>query len=179
VRQIHRGFNAASYAPEYSGGLGEAGAANLREFASDGGTLVAWDDAARYCIRHMDIPVTNVLAGLTHSEFFAPGSLLEIELDTEDPIGWGMLDRAAALFMSGPAFRCEEGQVIASYAAGDPLLSGWLIGPDKIAGQGAIVRVSVGDGQMLLFGFRPHFRAQARGTYKLLFNALYSSVFRI
>ena len=178
VRQIHRGFNAASYAPEYSGGLGDTGAASLREFAGDGGTLVAWDDAARYCIRHLELPVTNVLAGLTHSEFFAPGSLLEIGLDTEDPIGWGMPRRAAALFMSGPAFRCDDGRAIASYAAGDPLLSGWLIGPDKIAGQGAIVRVPIGEGQVVLFGFRPHFRAQARGTYKLLFNALYASVAR-
>jgi hypothetical protein len=165
----------ASYAPAYSGGLGDRGAASLREFVGDGGTLVAWDDAARYCIRHLAIPVTNVLASLTHSEFFAPGSLLEIEVDTEDPIGWGMPSRAAALFMSGPAFRSDEAQAIASYATSDPLLSGWLIGPDKIAGQGAIMRVPIGKGQVLLFGFRPHFRAQARGTYKLFFNALYAS----
>ena len=178
VRQIHRGFDEASYAPEYSGGLDDVGAASLREFAAEGGTLVAWDDAARYCIRHLELPVTNVLAGLTNSEFFAPGSLLEIELDTEDPIGWGMPQRAAALFMNGPAFHYDDGHAIASYASGDPLLSGWLIGPDKIAGQGALVRVPIGEGQVVLFGFRPHFRAQARGTYKLLFNALYASVFR-
>ncbi len=176
VRQIHRGFSSSSYAHEYSGGLGDVGAANLRSFANKGGTLVAWDDSARYCIRHLELPVTNVLAGLTHSEFFAPGSLLEIELDTEDPIAWGMPDRAAALVMNGPAFRSDDGKTIASYSAGDPLLSGWLIGPDRIAGQGAIVRVPVGEGQVVLFGFRPHFRAQARGTYKLLFNALYASV---
>jgi hypothetical protein len=178
VRQIQRGFDAANYAPEYSGGLGDSGAANLRRFVDEGGTLVAWDDAARYCIRYLEVPVTNVLGGLTHSEFFAPGSLLEIELDTEDPIGWGMPRRAAALFMNGPAFGYEDGPAIASYAGGDPLLSGLLIGPDKIAGQGAVVRVPVGEGQVVLFGFRPHFRAQARGTYKLLFNALYASVKR-
>ena len=87
--------------------------------------------------------------------------------------------RAAALFMNGPAFRYDDGRAIASYAAGDPLLSGWLIGPDKIAGQGAIVRVPIGEGQVVLFGFRPQFRAQARGTHKLLFNALYASLFEI
>ena len=81
--------------------------------------------------------------------------------------------RAAALFMNGPAFRYDDGRAIASYAAGDPLLSGWLIGPDKIAGQGAIVRVPIGEGQVLLFGFRPHVPAQARGTFKLLFNAIF------
>ena len=176
VRQIHRGFNRASYSNRYSGGLGDAGAVSLRDFANAGGTLIVWDGSARWATRHLDLPVVNVLAGLTNSDFFAPGSLLDIRVDTDHPIGYGMPDNAAALFMNGPAWKVNEGRSIAEFSQEKPLLSGLLIGADKIAGTTALAAVPIGRGQIIMFGFRPHFRAQARGTYKLFFNAIYSSV---
>ena len=87
-----------------------------------------------------------------------------------------MPDNAAALFMNGPAWKVNEGRSIAEFSQEKPLLSGLLIGADKIAGTTALAAVPIGRGQIIMFGFRPHFRAQARGTYKLFFNAIYSSV---
>ena len=176
VRQIHRGFSSASYAAEYAGGLGDAGIRSIRDFAEQGGSIVTWDGSARFAIRYMDLPVSNALAGLASSQFFAPGSLLEMYIDAHHPVGYGMPGRAAALFMDGPAFSVGEGDVIAAFAPDAPLLSGLLIGSDNIAGRAAAVSVPYGKGQVIMFGFRPHFRAQARGTYKMLFNSLYASV---
>ncbi len=175
VRHLHRGFNRAYYSPRFSGGLGDRGVDGLREFAERGGTIVAWDDSARFLVRQLNLPAANPLGALSHSEFYAPGSLLRISIDTSHPIGFGMPQSAAALFMNGPAYKVVKGVVVASYATEDALLSGWLIGADRIAGLAALAAIPLGLGQVVLFGFRPHFRAQARGTYKLLFNTVYHS----
>ncbi len=175
IRQLHRGFSRSHYASRFSGGLGERGIAGLREFAERGGTIIAWDDSARFVSHRLELGTRNPLARLTHSEFFAPGSLLSINVDTSHPIGFGMPSKAAALYMNGPAYRVENGTAVASYSKIDTLLSGWLIGQRRIAGLAAVASIPLGLGKCVLFGFRPHFRAQARGTYKLLFNAIYHS----
>lgn len=175
VWHIHRGHRESYYHPKYSGGLGEKGAENLREFVEQGGTLITWDGAARYAIRHLELPVRNVLADLKRADFYCPGSLLAVLLDTGHPIAYGMPSLAAVMFYDGPAFDIRRGRVVAKYPLRNPLFSGMLVGPEHLYNRTALASVPLGKGEVVLFGFRPQFRAQARGTYKLLFNALYES----
>ena len=52
-------------------------------------------------------------------------------------------------------------------------MSGWALGEKHhIGDKAAAVRVTMGGGDIVLIGFRPQFRGQPRGTYKLLFNSL-------
>jgi hypothetical protein len=41
-----------------------------------------------------------------------------------------------------------------------------------MAGRPAVVRVPLGQGDVVLVGFRPQFRAWPTGTFKLIFNSI-------
>jgi hypothetical protein len=67
----------------------------------------------------------------------------------------------------------ERARSVANYTEGNPLRSGWLLGPNYIARHSALVEVTMGRGRVILMGFRPQHRAQTWGTFKFLFNAIY------
>jgi hypothetical protein len=66
--------------------------------------------------------------------------------------------------------------VIARYPdrGDDILLSGFLGGAPAIAGKAAAIVAPVGRGRVVMFGFRPQYRGQSYGTFRMLFNALLS-----
>ena len=66
-------------------------------------------------------------------------------------------------------------RTVAHYGTHDVLLSGWLEGEDLIAGRAAVVEAAVGTGRVVLFGFPVQHRGQSHATFRLLFNALFTS----
>jgi hypothetical protein len=175
--------------PEYTGGLGAEGVKALREFVEAGGTLICLNRASDFAIEQFKLPVRDVVDGLPRTDFYVPGSILRIELDTSDPITKGMPKESIAWAENSPVFEVIQttlragDQVLAKPTVHaiawypkdkDPLLSGWLLGGDRIKGKAALVEVGLGKGRIILFGFRPQYRGQSLATYPLFFNAISS-----
>jgi hypothetical protein len=95
-------------------------------------------------------------------------------VDGTHPLSHGLPPETPVWFESGPAFDVKAGRVVARYG-GDPLLSGWLLGGRRLSGHAALVDVPLGRGRVVLFGFRPQYRAQSWATYIPFLNALYLS----
>ena len=146
--------------------------------------------ASNFAIEQFKLPLRNVVGGLPRTDFYVPGSILRIELDTNNPIAKGMPKESIAWVENSPVFEVSgtgvspverdtgkmpvpQVKVIAWYAKDrDPLLSGWLLGGDRIKGKAALVEVGMGKGRIILFGFRPQYRGQSLATYPLFFNAI-------
>ena len=176
--ELPPGRSPAVYPPQYMSGLGDEGAAALREFVEAGGTVVALGDASEYAIDVFDLKVRNAVADMDRKDFYSPGSTLRVDFDADHQLGYGMPDSGVLLYWSNAAFEISPSRnndgysTIARYIDRDILQSGWLIGEQHLSGKSAMVAASVGDGRVVLYGFRPQHRAQTHGTFKLFFNAL-------
>jgi hypothetical protein len=169
------GHASGSMPEEYTGGLGPQGTAALRAFVEAGGTLVALDSASDFVIEQLQLPVKNTLAGAPPADFFCPGSILKAKADVNHPLAHGLPEMTPLWFEGSPAFEVERGAVVLRYEDDDPLLSGWLLGGARLKGRAALAEVPLGKGHVVLFGFRPQYRAQSRVTYPAFLNALYLS----
>jgi hypothetical protein len=180
-RSIIDGFDAPAIRPEYRGGIGEPGLASLKQFVADGGTLIAMGNACDLAIEQLPIPVKDIKKGLTRDQHFAPGAILRLEVDTQNPNGYGVAADTFGFYINSPFFELTEGfnsqhaSVVARYPNTNVIASGWLKGEDYMAGRAAVVSIDMNPGKVVLFGLRPQHRAQTHATFPLLFNALYLS----
>lgn len=162
--------------PEYADTVSADDIRAFEQFIRGGGTLVCLNNATAFAIQQFKLPVRNVVAGLKPEEFFLRGSIVEVNVDQSSPVMAGVPAQAAIFADSSPVFETLDGfkgTVLARYKeSGSPLLSGYLIGEKYLNGKAAALDVQLDAGHAILFGFRPEWRGQPFGTFKILFNAL-------
>ena len=179
---LDRGVDSTRIPLQYAGGLGESGASAVSEFVRGGGTLVCLDGSSNFAIAHLNLPVVNVLAGEASGpqvlRFYAPGSIFGTVLGgvegARSPVTLGVADSLQVYFENSAAFTVSApARALATYPA-QPLRSGYARYQERLVGKAALVEAPVGSrgGRVILFGFRPQFRGQTHGTFKLLFNAV-------
>ncbi|MBI4875975.1 MAG: peptidase M14 [Acidobacteria bacterium] len=171
--------------PEHTGGIALAGLKNLDDFVREGGMLIALDGATELPMQHFPLPVRGLLraGGEPADAFYCPGSILRMTVDNTHPLAFGMPSEAYLFTSGGQAFSPtlldeynqgdREVKAVAHYAKKDLLASGWVSGERAVLGRPALIHARHGKGSVVLFGFRPQFRGQTFGTFKLLLNAIY------
>ena len=169
----------AAVRPEYGYRLDADDLGRLEAFVRGGGTLLCLNNASAFAIQQLKLPVRNVVAGLRPEEFFLHGSIVQVTPDATSQIMAGLPEKTAVFADSSPVFETLDGfkgRVLAKYQeSGSPLLSGYLIGESHLNGKAAAVDVDVDGGHVVLLGFRPEWRGQPFGTFKVLFNTALSA----
>jgi hypothetical protein len=164
---------------EYRGGIGTDGVEALKTFIKEGGTLVAMGAATDFAIDKLRVPATNLLKDASSKEYYAPGTIVRLNVDSGHRLAWGMNSATDAYITDNHALRLLpyrfESSIVATFAAEHLLSSGWLLGEEKLEGKIAMAEIPYGKGRVILYGFRVQHRAQTFGTFKLLLNALLKS----
>ena len=179
--QLLKGATEEWIRPEDRGGIGEEGVAALKQFVLEGGSLIALGSSGLVPVEEFPLPLKNALKGLKPDQFSCPGSILKVYVDNKTPAGFGMPEKASAVFYNNvafdlaPAMNDAKVRVIARYPSSGILESGWIGGEEYLNDRIAAAQVDYGRGHVILLGFAAQNRAQPHGTFKLLFNSLHYS----
>ncbi|MGE5836937.1 MAG: M14 metallopeptidase family protein [Acidobacteriota bacterium] len=184
-----RGGNTPANLPdEYKDQIGAVTAErtmpSIKQFIENGGTVVALGTSASNLAAYLNLPFDNHLvengARLPSTKFYAPGSVLRARVDTERPVAAGMKTYTDFFFDNSPVWTlgseaaAKGVKPIAWFDSTTPLRSGWAWGQQYLENGVIAAEAVVGKGRVLLFGADILQRAQPHGTFKLLFNSIYT-----
>ena len=167
---------------EYKSGLGTDGKKEIERFVARGGKIIAWDKSCTYIANLFSLPIIDTTGGKggngglydANKEYLSQGSILNINVNEND-LTLGMPKDVRIKHNSGPAYEPTDDsiEIFARYNKENCFNNGLIIGEELICGHGCALRTRVGNGEIILYTFDPFYRAQALGTFKLVFNALY------
>ncbi len=182
----------SNYHPDYQKGMGKKGLEKLLLFISEGGKVISWGQSTDLFTGMLEItrgetkeefilPFTNTADQARKEGLNIPGSLVRLQLKQDNPLTWGMpaetniFYRGNSLFNTSiPRFDMDR-RVIGAFPDKEILVSGYCEKEEKLSEKPAMIRIKKGKGELILYSFNPQFRASTQATYKLLFNALFSS----
>ena len=160
----------------------------IRSFLEAGGSVITIGTSTNLAY-HLKLPVRNALVEtvngvervLPGEKYYIPGSVLRVSIDSAQPAAWGMPSEGDVYFDASPVFRpapeaIAKGviQPLMWFSTSKPLRSGWAWGQSYLQDGVTAFQASVGSGKLYAFGPEITFRGQTHGTFKFLFNGLYS-----
>jgi hypothetical protein len=165
--------------PEYSGGIDKKGKKALEEFIKAGKILIFMESSCEYALDTFKLPIEDIAKD--NSKIVCPGSYLEVEIK-ESELTLGMGPKAAIYYYESPVFStslprssAQQRRTPVTFGMHDLLLSGALEGEDQLIRKALVVDFFTDGGRIILIGPDVIFRAQSEGTYKIMFNALFTA----
>lgn len=151
----------------------------LEKFIKNGGQLIAIGNSSKIAedlkleiINHL---VDSLSQPLKREVYYTPGSVLKASVDNNSKSGLGYPQEIDFYFSNNNVFQIKDSSIkpILWFSSDKVLKSGWSWG-EKYLKDGVIAfEKQIEKGKLTVFTPDIMFRAQAHGTFKLLFNNLY------
>lgn len=160
----------------------------LKAFMEQGGKVVTIGSSTQLAY-HLNLPVTNamveIVAGeekpLGRDKYYTPGSILQMVVDNRQKAMSGLQTKTDIYFDNSPVFKLNPAAVssgmvkpLAWFDEGTILRSGWSWGEAYLKNGITAFEANIGKGKLYAFGPEITFRAQAHGSFKMLFNQLFT-----
>ena len=164
----------------------------IKAWVQNGGTLITLKTASEWAIRNgftkekllpvdssKAIPVRQLYDNAVYIEGAKSlgGSLFKVDVDTTNPIGFGLHSKTLSWYKNGLTFLAPGSNpynTVAQYT-NDPLIGGYIHPTTlkRVKNSAAIVLGAEGNGRVILFADNPNFRGTWYGSNKVFLNALF------
>ena len=182
----------SNYPPEYQKGMEKKGLEKLMLFVNGGGKVISWGQSTDLFTGMLEItidkekqgfmlPFSNEADQAQKEGLLVPGSLVRMKLKKDNPLTLGMPEEVGVFYRGNPLFNTTvprfdmDRRVIGAFAKKEILMSGYSEKEELMSEKPAMIWLRKGKGELILYSFSPQFRASTPATYKLLFNALFST----
>lgn len=185
-------YSQPSYPPEFSKPISKDGMKNITTWIDGGGIVVSWGRSTALFLDALEItssdkegdpevvrlPVRDLSEKLGDKGLLVPGAFLAVDYLEDHALTWGMPRRSGVFSRGAPLFATSipvfdmDRRVIATHPAEKVLISGYVEHAELLEKKPVMVWLRKNQGQLVLMGFAPQFRASTPASYKLLFNAL-------
>ncbi|MBV8517230.1 MAG: hypothetical protein JO197_07495 [Acidobacteria bacterium] len=172
----------------YSDRLGKRGIDKLKQWVSDGGTIIAVKNGSDF-LREKDVEISKLkeweppkkkddapATDERYNDYRVPGAAFRTTMNDRSYLTFGVPRSPAVLVEGTNAFLPVSHKVdnILTIDAKDPLVSGvaWPESIDRLKGSVYVVSEPYGRGQVITFADDPHFRLFWRGTLPVFLNAI-------
>ncbi|MFW6101813.1 MAG: M14 family metallopeptidase, partial [Bacteroidota bacterium] len=183
-------YRMSNYSPEYTKGMEKEGLQKVMKFIQEGGKIISWGRSTELFMgkqtiqiddeetEEFSLPVNDVADQVKEKGFYCPGSFVRVKLDNQMVFNRGMPDETGVFYRGNPVFTTNtpifdmDRRVLSHFPEEDILLSGFAEEEKQVAKKPTSVWIRKGEGEMIIFSFKPQFRASTQSDYKMIFNSL-------